>query len=201
MTIDYNIRFMITDNFLYPKVYEVTKVMDTLPIGCVKTILKQVHHNKHTDLCGIDRDHLFFDDDKVHMVADFYKSQINPDNISVEHEICEHENKLDIFNVNETWTLSETNEFLYVNGQPQTIKARCDLNNAVCKWYIFVDNEDYTDKAEELLDYLDININIENNTFTIAAVNKTLVNYIIKVAVGNENNNYYDDFVEMEVCI
>ena len=50
-------------------------------------------------------------------------------------------------------------------------------------------------------DYLDINIDSNNNTFTIASINKTLVNYIIKVGVGNENNDHYDDFVEMEVCI
>lgn len=202
MTIDYNIRFMITDNFLYPKVYEVTKVMDTLPVGCVKTILKQVHHNKHTDLCGIDKEHIYFDDNKIHMVADFYKSKINPDNNSLEHELCEHKEKeLDTFNTNETWTLSEINEFLYVNGQSQTIKAKCDLNDAICKWYIFVDNEDYTNKKDELSGYLDINIDDKNNTFTITAINKIMANYIIKIGAGSDKNIYYDDFVEMEVCI
>lgn len=201
ITLDYNIRIMITDNFLYPKVYEVTKVTDTLPAGCIKTVLKQVHHNQHTDLCGVDKEHIFFDDDKIHMVADFYKSKIEPINDSYEHEFCKHDEEieLDNFKVDETWKLSEVNEFLYVNGQPQTIEANCGLNDAICKWHIFVDNEDYTNKKNELSGYLDINEN--NNTFTITAINKVMANYIIKIGAGSEKNIYYDDFVEMEVRI
>lgn len=240
MTIDYNIRFMISDNILYPKTYEVTKVMDTFPLGSVKVILKQDHYNSHTDLCGIDFDHKYFDDDKSHMICDFYKSEIIPCNCNNElHDMCDHEQskfelKEEFKNKNlgkdDLWKLSEVNEYLYVNGQPQVIKAISNSLNQ-CEWKIFIDNEEVISKLDSsysgdstetfinnlnryinglsnsyyLQDYFDIYIDNNLNTFTIAAINKNMANYILKIAVRSKNKKYsnweYDDFVEMEVRI
>ena len=63
---------------------------------------------------------------------------------------------------------------------------------------MFVDDVEYT--VEELNEYFEVSINNENNTLTIAAINKVMAKYIVKVAIYDELRTYYD-FVEMEVLI
>ena len=183
--IDYGLRFMITDNHVYPKCYEISKVMDTFPLGTTKVVLTQSHYNEHTDFCGVDEE--FFGDTNTHMICDFYKSSIKPVS-PIEPSIPT------------TWTLSKVSDKLYVNGSPQFIQAiPSSETTSTCEWHIFVDGEDYTDKLTDLVDYLDISIDETNHTFTIAAINKDLVKYIISIKIYDVDKSYYD-FVEMEVC-
>ena len=185
--IDYGHRFMITDNPIHPKTYTITKMMDTFPLGATKIVLKQVHFNEHTDLCGTDKE--FFGDEDIHMICDYYKSTIKPSPNKLLSPI--------------SWTLSEVNEKLYVHGQPQIIYAIPNQDLKVetsCEWHIFIDNEDYTEKLEELNDYLNISFDHLNNTCTIAAINKDLAKYIISIKIYDDARTYYD-FVEMEVSI
>lgn len=184
--IDYGIRFMITDNHIHPKTYEITKIMDTFPLGATKIVLKQCHYNEHTDLCGVDEE--FFGDKKTHMICDFYKSNIKPVSPTDPPKST-------------TWTLSEVNEKLYVHGSPQIIQAiPSEETTGACEWHIFVDGEDYTDKLTDLVDYLDISFDDVNHTCTIAAINKDLAKYIISIKIYDLDRSYYD-FVEMEVAI
>lgn len=187
MAIDYGQRFMITDNTIHPKTYEVTKMMDTFPLGVTKIILKQCHYNEHVDLCGPDED--FFGDENIHMVCNYFESSLRPS-----------PNKL-ITPI--SWTLSEVNEKLYVHGQPQVIKAIPNEymeTEEHCEWHLFIDNEDYSNKLEELVEYLDLSLDQANNTLTIAAINKDLANYIVSIKIYDDARSYFD-FVEMEVCI
>ena len=48
-TIDYDTRFIISENRKFPKVYEVTKVEDTYPLGVIKVTLAQCHTNNNDD--------------------------------------------------------------------------------------------------------------------------------------------------------
>ena len=48
-TINYDDRFMLSHNKIYPKVYKTTKVEDTFPSGVVKVTLAQDHFNPTTD--------------------------------------------------------------------------------------------------------------------------------------------------------
>lgn len=177
---------MITDNPKHPKTYEVTKLMDTFPLGATKVILTQSHYNEHTDFCDVDEE--FFEDRDTHMICDFYKSSIEPTN----------PNKPIIHT---KWKLEKVNEKLYVHGQPQIIQAIPDVEtDSTCEWHIFVDGEDYTNKIDELYNYLEISIDDTNHTFTIAAINKDLAKYIISVKIYDSARTYYD-FVEMEVVI
>ena len=179
-------RFMLTDNPIHPKTYEITKVMDTFPLGATKIVLSQSHYNEHTDLCGVDKE--FFGDDDVHMICDFYKSNIKP--ISPTEPTTPT-----------AWTLSEVNEKLYVKGTAQVIQAiPSEETTSTCEWHIFVDGEDYTNKLDELVDYLDISFDEINHTCTIAAINKDLAKYIISIKIYDDAKTYYD-FVEMEVAI
>lgn len=184
--INYGLRFMLTDNPIHPKTYEITKVMDTFPLGVTKIVLSQSHYNEHTDLCGVDKE--FFGDDDVHMICDFYKSNIKP--ISPTEPTTPT-----------AWTLSEVNEKLYVKGTAQVIQAiPSEETTSTCEWHIFVDGEDYTNKLDELVDYLDISFDEINHTCTIAAINKDLAKYIISIKIYDDAKTYYD-FVEMEVAI
>lgn len=184
--IDYGLRFMITDNPIHPKCYEITKVMDTFPLGATKIVLKQGHYNEHTDLCGVDEE--FFGDKETHMICDFYKSNIKPVSPTDPSKST-------------TWSLSEVNEKLYVHGSPQIIQAiPSEETTGTCEWHIFIDGEDYTDKLTDLVDYLDISFDDVNHTCTIAAINKDLAKYIISIKIYDSDRSYYD-FVEMEVAI
>ena len=184
--IDYGIRFMITDNPLHPKCYEISKLTDTFPLGVTKVVLKQCHYNEHTDFCGVDEE--FFGDEEMHMICDFYKSSIKPISPTDQPKST-------------TWTLSEVNEKLYVHGEPQVIQAiPSEETTSTCEWHIFVDGEDYTDKLVDLVDYLDVSFDEINHTCTIAAINKDLAKYIISIKIYDADKSYYD-FVEMEVAI
>lgn len=177
---------MLTDNPIHPKTYEITKVMDTFPLGATKIVLSQSHYNEHTDFCGVDEE--FFGDEEMHMICDFYKSSIKP--ISPTDQLK-----------STTWKLSEVSGKLYVHGSPQIIQAIPSEETAeTCEWHIFVDGEEYTNKLTELYDYLDISFDEVNHTCTIAAINKDLSKYTISVKIYDNSNTYYD-FVEMEVAI
>ena len=181
--IDYGKRFMITDNLVFPKTYEVTKLMDTFPLGVLKVTLSQSHHNAHVDFCGIDMD--YFQDDKVHMICNFKKSSI--------------QNTFEDNNLFTSWSLPEVNEKLYVKGQPQIIYAiPSSETSSHCEWHIEIDGVPYDFK--ELDKYLDIIIDQENNSFSIAAINKDLAKYVITIKIYDEAKSYYDS-VEMEVAI
>lgn len=202
---------MITDNPIHPKTYEITKVMDTFPLGATKIVLSQSHYNEHTDFCGVDEE--YFGDTERHMVCDFYKSNLKP--ISPTEPATPT-----------TWTLSKVNEKLYVGGSPQVIQAiPSEETISTCEWHIYIDNEEIIKNLDSsyigdetfiqnyesyingsiekyyLQDYFDIIIDNKSNTFTIAAISKDLANYIIKVAVKDVNTSYNHDFVEMEVAI
>ena len=211
--IDYGMRFMITDNPKHPKTYEITKVMDTFPLGATKIVLSQSHYNEHTDFCGVDYE--YFGDEDVHMLCDFYS------NFNLKKKQKEEPT---------TWKLSKVSEKLYVKGQKQIIQAIPSKyqSGIKCNWHIFIDNKekikdidrDYngTDTFIEnyynyinnqnglddyyLHDYFDIEIDEVNNTLSIYAKNKDIANYIIKVAISDEyQTKPYYDFVEMEVSI
>lgn len=183
--LDYNTRFMIADSIEHPKTYEVTKITDTSPFGITKGSFSQTLFNEHTDLCE-EKDIGDGRGKVMHMICNYYDSTLPP--------IINEEEKI-------KWKLSEINDKLYIHGQPQVIQAiPNETTNINCKWHLFIDNVEYTDKLEELDGYFEVNIDQENNTFTIAAINKVMAKYIVKVAIYDELKTYYD-FVEMEVLI
>ena len=218
-TIDYNIRFMLSDNDVYPKTYEISKVLDTFPIGTIQCTLAQTLYNMHTDLCRVvdvsEEDCFPINDGKMHRICDFNKSSIKP-------------NK-DLDTSGQTsgmWTLTNSSEQLYVYGYPQVITAVPENKDTTITydWKIFIDNEDiiselddeYTgDKTDTFIsdylkykngdaenyylqDYFDISIDDDKHTFTIAAINKNIANYIVKIAIYDKDGNRFDA-VEMEV--
>ena len=191
MTLDYDVRLMITDNPIHPKTFEISKVEDTFPLGLLKVTLVQDHYNAHTDACKIfDRvdDPIELNDGKMHYICNYYKSGLPP----ITESVQQFDSKTS------KWYLSEVGEKLYVNGTAQVVYALSDsdITGFDNKWNIFLDGESYTD--EELSGYLDIVKDAKNNLLSIRAINKDLAGYILKISIGSKSGLYYD-FVEMEV--
>lgn len=194
-TIDYDIRFMITDNPLHPKTYEASKVEDTFPLGLQKITLVQDHYNNHTDICKIlDDDEnapIELKDGKIHMICDYNKSGLPP----IINEVNTVEKQESV------WSLSEVGAKLYIGGTPQIIYA---INNDGAtdfddenEWKFELDGESYS--YDELNDeYFELSKNPEDHSLSIRAVNKVLAKYMIKISIGSPDGVYYD-YVEMEV--
>lgn len=193
-TIKLGTRFIISDNITNPWVYEVIRIKDTSPLGTTKVYLKQALFNPHTDVCGIVNDiveneycfELPLKDlpseygGEYHMICDCIKSKGLP-SVSIDDEI--------------EWKLDCKDKFIYVNGQTVVVKALCsDYTTSTCKWHVLVDNVEYA--IGDLEEYF--NITIEDNVFTIKAINKNMAKYIVKIAIYDKKQTYYDS-VEMEV--
>ena len=187
-TIDYDVRFMITDNPLHPKTYEISKVEDTFPLGLLKLTLVQDHYNMHTDICKIlddDEDApIELKDGKIHMICNYTRSGLPP---------IVNEEKIE-----SKWYLSKVGEKLYINSTAQVIYAlnddgATDFDNV---WNLALDGESYS--FEDLVDYFEFIKDETNNSLTIKAINKVLAGYILKISIGNKTGLYYDS-VEMEV--
>lgn len=66
-TIDYNMRFLISDNTTNPLAWEVSKREDTYPVGITHITLKQSLYDPKKDNAEL-------------MIADYYQSNIEPEN-------------------------------------------------------------------------------------------------------------------------
>lgn len=188
-------KFMITDSISNPQVYEVIKIKDTTPLGTTKAYLKQCKYNEHTDVCGIINEMINYEfcfdlpiDDlpkeyggKYHMICDCLESKGLP--IEPTEDV--------------QWKLFCTDKYLKVNSNTATVKAIPSAETtSLCDWHIFVDWVEYP--LEELNDYFDITIN--DTTLSIKVINKVMLKYIVKIAIYDTEQTYYD-FVEMEVVI
>ena len=183
-TIDYGMRFMITDNLIYPKTYEATKLMDTFPLGTLKVTLGQSHYNEHTDLCGKYQLEEIGDDEEVmHMICDYNKSPIKPTTPKDEDETV--------------WKLEPVNSKMRIKYAIQ-IKAITESSPIVpCVWkieYKGVTYTDFTDSGLESFEIKTINIPDPNiSILSVKALNKDTIGNAIKVICND------DDFTEMEV--
>lgn len=92
--IDYDTRFMLSDNPVKPLVYSVTKREDTFPLGVYKVTLCQAHFNPAVDCPEL-------------LICDYYDSPLNnPDDDNQIELIC-----------------SGANKILHIGGSPRTITA------------------------------------------------------------------------------
>lgn len=192
-TIELGTRFMISDSINKPRVFEVVNVVDTAPLGVTKLYMEQRLFNAHRDYHGVINDDSLFD-----FVMDLPIEDL-PDGFGGKyHMICDciHSSLPDIsVNVPDEIKILGAPGYLYVNGE--TVYLGLSQKDAVVSyWHIFVDNIEYT--KDELVDYFKITIN--ENIFSIQAINKVMAKYIVKVAYYDENKTFFDS-VEMEVRI
>lgn len=196
-TINYDLRFMITDNPIHPKTYEVSKVEDTFPLGVLKLTLVQDHYNAHTDVCRIldDPDTPdILNDGKVHMICNYTVPEIPIEDIE------EPDDDGTTVNPTQAWYLSEVEEKLYINSKAQIIHVLNDSGNKnfdhLRSWQIYLDDVQY--QFEDLTEYFELIKDEENNTLSIKAIHQDLAGYIVKISI-TDNYGVYCDSVEMEV--
>lgn len=189
-TIDYDVRFMITDNTIHPKTYRATKLMDTFPLGTIKVTLGQSHYNEHTDLCEKVKLEEFGDtEETMHMICDYYKSSLPP--IAPNKEDIE-------------WKLESTSDRIRVGETVQINATNNGTTSTYCEWNIFVDGTKY--EFDELSAYFDITPSIPYNgttgvytdTISITVKEDIMIGYIIKIAIFDSSSINYD-YIEMEV--
>ena len=94
------------------------------------------------------------------------------------------------------WSILCDSRYLYVNGDTVTVKAiSSEETNQECFWKIFVDDVEYS--IDDLKDYFEINVS--EREFSIKAINKDMVKYVVKIGVFNPDTEECYDSVEMEV--
>lgn len=174
-TIDYDDRFMICDNPLNPKVYEVSKIEDTFPIGVNKITLVQDHFDKIHD--NVDE-----------MICNYYNTAVPPEaSRPSEVNLCE----LKCNGVNKT---------LLIGGSARTITATFyNSNNSTFvyepEWHFIFDSIETTPdelSSKFVLKFLQGAIKIQ------ARDDRSLANKVLEVAVYDAKKSYYSS-IKLEV--
>lgn len=211
-TIDYNMRFILSDNPLHPKAYEVWKIVDSVPLGITKIVLRQCMYNSHTDFVGTNLDLKNYDTAIGHQELPDLPERYG----GVQHQVCDiirsqkfsgvvpsevaSETYSPVYGDNDKplWSLNNSFDTIKIGSNPMVISASYngdDIDNATpCKWHIFIDNEEY--QLSDLEDYFDIKI--EDNQFKIKVTNDVMAKYILKIAIYDNEKTYYDS-VEMQI--
>lgn len=204
-TIDYNTRFMLSDNPLHPRTFDVTKIFDTAPFGITKFVLSQCLREPHKDFNGTSEDFKKFNsyiDADLPTFDDLYGGDY--------HQICDviregHDDTTDPYQpdkseddtINSQWILSKVGDKLYINAQPVIIKATNTNKNAVSpEWHLYIDGNEYPFKNGELKEYFDIKLS--DNVLSVRAINQVMAGYILKIQI-KENDTKLSDSVELEV--
>jgi len=153
--IDYDLRFMISDNPIHPIVYEVTKVEDCLPFGTKKITLKQTLYDPEMDNTP----------DKI---CD-YNTLIIPEDVKTSLPT-----KLEL-------KYNGTSPTLKLGGSARTITAFYQDDSTFIpevEWkFIFLDSTYSTDSVSQLF-----NVDVDKNMIKISAPdNKLLANNILTI--------------------
>lgn len=137
--IDYDMRFMLSDNKVHPLVYQVSKRTDTFPVGIQKITLSQHHFDPHCDNVELG-------------VCDYYSP------------ITEHPDISDTPKVQEiSISYTGTKPYLYIGGSSRVVTGtiyntegqEIVLDNY--EWTFKLDNVDCS--QEQLEDYFSLTIN------------------------------------------
>lgn len=176
-TINYDTRFMISDNKIHPRVYEVSKIEDTFPPGIIRVVLIQTHFDPAKDNVELG-------------VCNYYNDTITP--ITPQDE----------YHLNATLSFNGANPYLTKAGRGRVITAIITddfgepVTDLIPEYSYKLNGEDVT--VDELVNY-EITVDSENPyKQTIKAKYDAPVGDIITVIVGDKSGSYYDD-LEVEV--
>lgn len=131
-TIGYNQRFLISDVGRIPALcYEVSKISDTSPVGLIKLSLTQTTFNEMTDNTEL-------------MIADYWKSSIEPSIPNVEEELIK----------SAAITYSGATATIKVGGSRKTFTPAFSTEGVtVDKWFISDENGDISGNANYTIEY------------------------------------------------
>lgn len=193
-SIDLGTRFMIMDSADHPRVFTVVSISDAAILGVTKLYLEQTLFNVHRDFYGIINSAKGYDfaidlpledlpegfGGSYHMICDVIRSSLPDLPVTGRPDV----------------ELSDCPQNIYVDGDEVILKVLNAKEGFIAQWHIFVDNVEYS--VEDLSDYFEIEIN--DNTLSIKAINKVMAKYILNIAIYDDGKSYYDS-VEMEVRI
>lgn len=191
-TLTFGMRVMITDNELIPRCFEVSDMKDASPLGVTKLYLSRSKYNAHTDYCGV-LNNSYLSKLKAVNNIESLPAKLGGDF----HCLCDC---LDSAGVIESTnpkfkkpTLHCEIDQLIVNGSSALVQTIPSESNV--KWHYFVDNIEYT--KEELSDYFTI-IDKGSGELEVAAINRVMAQYVLKIAIYDEKHSYYSSH-ELEV--
>lgn len=192
-TITYEQRFMLTNNTLDPKVYQVTKIVDLVPKGMIKLTIKQDELNKTRDNIEL-------------KICDYYSN-------SGESEIYKENSPQlydEILKEIRWMKQNENNELDYINefedkhlhiGKTSYFEYYIKTRKFNALWNIeLIDvNNEYTNEEKEYYKNLLSVINIDSNKISIKPGKaKSLVGKRFLLTATDDNGDYFSS-IEIEV--
>lgn len=174
-TIDYDMRFMLSDNSLHPKVYTVSKVEDTFPPGVIKITLTQGHYDPAKDNVEL-------------QLCDYYTNAVTPRNVEDKGFHAEI-------------SFSGSEPVLHKSGSYRKISVRVfddegqEVTDFTPSWHLRLNGEDVAfDKLETFV----ITMATDYKSFKIRALKTANVGDILTVTCQYDEDGYYDS-IELEV--
>ena len=162
--IDYDMRFMLSDNPIHPLVYEISKREDIMPMGVTKLTMKQTHFDIHRDNVELG-------------ICNYYDTKIEPE----EPETPPIE-----------VTARVSGKILYIGGNKRTITLKFfdkdgeETDPIIYNWAYKIDGEDVT--LEELQENYEITFG--ETSLSIKANNDfALIGKVLEFLVQDENDN------------
>lgn len=163
-TIDYDCRFMLSDNQIHPKVYSVTKLEDTFPCGVTKVTLVQDHYDEAVDNVEL-------------KICNYYNNKIIP----VEPDQHESHNIKILF--------SGAEPFLHRGGSRRSISVESSIGLSSLQWTFYLNG---VQKTVEELPGIDVVFAEDGKSFSIKASYDSNIGDVITIQVGEKGSTYYD---------
>lgn len=191
-TIKHEQRFMLTNNTIDPKVYQVTKVLDLFPQGIIKLSMKQDEFN--------------FDRDNAELrICDYYTSSGEANH---DHIISDIANISDvgvitqmIINSDDELVLSDTLNTVLTRGVSSYYNVKFSTDDITTNWNIdLIDNDSiYTDEEHDY--YCGLIKLTQYNDFTVSVKPGKAKSLIGKkfILSAVDHSGYYYSSIELEV--
>lgn len=171
--------FVISDNIELPQVFKVNQIKDAINPGVIRFYAKEALFNKHRDYVGTVNDteiNFRFETPIPDLPAEFGGSL---------HMLCDALYEAipedPMLPADEIELITEAKGSLYVMGS--AVEIECNV--PVSQWVICVDDEEYD--PEDLIEYFIISE--DEKSFTIQAINKVMVNYIVTISAIDSYGN------------
>lgn len=174
-TIDYDMRFMLSDNEIHPKVYAVTKVEDTFPVGVIKVTLVQDHFNPHVD--NIEE-----------QICNYYDSALNP-----LPEIPKPKYHIKQTEISGKIEFNGSSPVLHIAGSARTLTAvitnpdKTENTEIEPVWSFRLNGEEKS--ISELTDFV-IEIAADHRSLTIAALQSARVEDVLEVGISDADLSF-----------
>lgn len=187
--ITYDMRFMITNNVIDPKVYQITKIIDTAPQGVIKYSYKQdeydsVRDNRELRICN------YYNDSGESLVSQYVSSEPDIEKTSEIHcMIIDEDGELAVS--------QEENLVLHINDYSYFEVSFSDVE-VKPKWHIELVN-DGTLNDEYYEGLLQLDEPFKNVISIRPSRAKSLIGKKFILSVSDINGEYYSS-IELEVA-